>query len=437
MRAVSDRAQSDFSQQFADTLDFWWMYLLPDGRRFTNDRASVARVSAGCDRRAWPSLSATDGDRDMTSRRRLCAPRPADRIGRLAAAARHRLRSPRRLQPGRSVDHVAGAGVCVGRSESAQFPLSDLVLLLCSSPGLVPTSSPHGSVGAIPSVTAFQQSFFLNPTGIYRRGPCADGAVRSRRHHGVWRIGSRMWSGSARPRRRILSRRRAICRPRRALREARCPDDSGAGRSVPGDGLALGVGPRQPVATCVGRRGFGRDRHVDALLRRVHRPATCNRRVGGLAGGTRAPRLRRIAKAGAIAALAFFLGSPFLLAEPLTAIRDLRANRQIVIDRAVESASRWFPSAGDYGRMLAVDASGWPIALLAVIGVVALSRSTARAWYGCWLSFPHRVPAVHQQHRGGDPLRERGAAVCRDRRGHRVSAAWRVRSPTHARGRWP
>ncbi len=31
VRAVSDRAQSDFSQQFADTLDFWWMYLLRMG----------------------------------------------------------------------------------------------------------------------------------------------------------------------------------------------------------------------------------------------------------------------------------------------------------------------------------------------------------------------------------------------------------------------
>jgi len=31
VRVVTDRAQSEFSQQFADTLDFWWMYLLRMG----------------------------------------------------------------------------------------------------------------------------------------------------------------------------------------------------------------------------------------------------------------------------------------------------------------------------------------------------------------------------------------------------------------------
>ena len=68
-------------------------------------------------------------------------------------------------------------------------------------------------------------------------------------------------------------------------------------------------------------------------------------------------------------------------------LRDIRANRQIVIDRAVESAARWFPSAGDYARMLAVEAVGWPIALLAVAGIVALARSRPRLM---WLlaSFP-------------------------------------------------
>ncbi len=38
-------------------------------------------------------------------------------------------------------------------------------------------------------------------------------------------------------------------------------------------------------------------------------------------------------------------GSPFLLAEPLTAWRDIRANRRIVIDRAAEIGGQAFASA--------------------------------------------------------------------------------------------
>jgi hypothetical protein len=98
-------------------------------------------------------------------------------------------------------------------------------------------------------------------------------------------------------------------------------------------------------------------------------------------------RLARIGEASAIAAGAFFLGSPFLLVEPLTAVRDIQANRQIVIDRAVDDASRWFPSAADYARMLATEAVGWPVALLAVIGIIAVARARPRiAWL--LLSFP-------------------------------------------------
>ncbi len=45
--------------------------------------------------------------------------------------------------------------------------------------------------------------------------------------------------------------------------------------------------------------------------------------------------LRQLASAGAASLVVFFALSPFLLVEPLTAWRDITANRQIVIDRAV------------------------------------------------------------------------------------------------------
>ncbi|HJY33456.1 MAG TPA: glycosyltransferase family 39 protein, partial [Vicinamibacterales bacterium] len=93
-------------------------------------------------------------------------------------------------------------------------------------------------------------------------------------------------------------------------------------------------------------------------------------------------RIGLMVRAGAIAAIAFFLGSPFLLAEPLTAWRDIRANRQIVIDRAAEIGGHAFASAPEYARMLWQDAAGWPIVLLALAGLVVLAR---RRPYSCVL----------------------------------------------------
>jgi hypothetical protein len=82
---------------------------------------------------------------------------------------------------------------------------------------------------------------------------------------------------------------------------------------------------------------------------------------------------------GAAASLVIFLAlSPFLLAEPLTAWRDLTANRQIVIDRAVTSGA--FAPAVRYLEMLWRETVGQPVALFAVIGVMSmLASAPARA----------------------------------------------------------
>ena len=82
----------------------------------------------------------------------------------------------------------------------------------------------------------------------------------------------------------------------------------------------------------------------------------------------------------------FAAGSPFLLLDAGTAWADITANRAIVMDRAV-SAGGTFASAGRYARMLAVEAAGWPVFLLAVAGVfVALREDWRRALV--WLAFP-------------------------------------------------
>ena len=378
--------QSDFSQQFADTLDFWWMYLLRMGvaSRTTVRLLLVCMLAAY--RRAWPALSATDGDREMSSRRQTLLLV----VLAMALGAWLRLRGisfglPAVYNPDEVVDHVARAGVRVGRSQSAQLPLPDALLLLACSPGSVRTSSAAWIVGAIPSVAAFQQSFFLDPTAFTSRDVCCRCCAASRPSLACGDSGSRIWSAAA-----GLAAAFFLAVAPFAVRDAHyvkhdVPDDGGAGRSVPGDGLRCRSRADQPD-----RDGCGSPRLLAGLATSMHYyavfigAATCNRRVGGLAGANAwRARLRRIAKAAAIAALAFFLGSPFLLAEPLTAIRDIRANRQIVIDRAVESASRWFPSATDYARMLAIDAD-W-LADCTPRGHWR-RRSVpehARAWHGC------------------------------------------------------
>jgi hypothetical protein len=91
--------------------------------------------------------------------------------------------------------------------------------------------------------------------------------------------------------------------------------------------------------------------------------------------------ITRLAIAGLIAAAVFFLLSPFVLVEPATALRDIRANRQIVVDRAVAHLG-YLSSAARYAKLLFSDALGVPAAILAVIGVIAGIRRdpTRTAW---------------------------------------------------------
>jgi hypothetical protein len=96
--------------------------------------------------------------------------------------------------------------------------------------------------------------------------------------------------------------------------------------------------------------------------------------------------IRGVALAAVICAGVFFLLSPFVLVEPLTALGDIRANRQIVVDRAVANLG-YVASAARYVKLLLSDAVGVPAAILALLGVIISGRrSPARtAWL---LAFP-------------------------------------------------
>lgn len=96
---------------------------------------------------------------------------------------------------------------------------------------------------------------------------------------------------------------------------------------------------------------------------------------------TPAEAIRRVAIAALTSAFIFFLCSPFILAEPATALRDIQANRQIVVDRAVGSLG-YGATLGRYAAMLVSDTIGWPFVLCAALGAVAIAREDGRraAW---------------------------------------------------------
>jgi hypothetical protein len=88
--------------------------------------------------------------------------------------------------------------------------------------------------------------------------------------------------------------------------------------------------------------------------------------------------LRRLALAAAVMLAIFAACSPFLPFEWQTAWRDVVANRQIVVDRALQG------SAGDtisrYAAMLMFESMGWPVSILGLAGAMWLvARSPLRA----------------------------------------------------------
>ena len=84
----------------------------------------------------------------------------------------------------------------------------------------------------------------------------------------------------------------------------------------------------------------------------------------------------RTALAALVSAVVFFALSPFILVEPLVAWRDITANRQIVIDRAVESGA--FAPAMRYLDMLWNDSLSRPLVALAAVGAAWMLRVAPR-----------------------------------------------------------
>jgi hypothetical protein len=156
---------------------------------------------------------------------------------------------------------------------------------------------------------------------------------------------------------------------------------TGGGSHETGDSRGFRLQAEGPLVIAAAITGAAFSTHYYAIFLAIPLAWSAARGAGG-AGEA----VKRIAIAAIVSATVFFLLSPFILVEPATALRDIRANREIVVDRAVEDLG-YLGGAARYGRMLLLDTAGWPAAILAILGVaIAARRDTART---IWLlAFP-------------------------------------------------
>jgi hypothetical protein len=235
-------------------------------------------------------------------------------------------------------------------------------------------------LGAVPSLTAFQQSFFLDPSAIYLAGRaftvvCGVAAVL-----GTWRLATRAWNETA-----GIAAALFIAVAPFAVRDAHYVKHDVPVTAVIVAAVLVMLALSETHDQAVRSRRLWAASILAGLAASVHYYAVFVGVPLGIAvwlawsDAAVKMRLAGLAQATAIAAASFVAGSPFLLVEPLTALRDIRANRAIVMDRAVEGGGHMFPSAAAYAEMLARDAIGWPVAVLAIVGIVFLARSRPRA----------------------------------------------------------
>ncbi len=243
-------------------------------------------------------------------------------------------------------------------------------------------------LGWFPSLAAFQNGFFLDPSGIYLAGRLLGALTGTATIVATWWLGRRLFGRAV-----GLMAALFLAVAPLAVRDAhyvkhdvpvtlaivlavmaivRVWPMEGADR-LPGRDIALAG------AAC----GVALSTHYYAALvglplayaiwqrERVEGPGYVGR--GWLLGGT------------AMVAV-FLLLSPFLIVEPLTAWRDVVANRQIVVDRAV-GGTGVFGSAAAYAGMLWSETMGWPVTLLALVGIGWL-LVTVRSRAALLLLFP-------------------------------------------------
>jgi hypothetical protein len=257
--------------------------------------------------------------------------------------------------------------------------------------------------GAVSSLSAFQTQFFLDPSGVYHAGRVLGVACGIATVWLTWILGARIagWRAGATA---ALLMAVAPTAVRDAhyvkhdvpvtlaivaalvvlVRVARVGEAANAVVAPPSRLAFAGAG-----AAC----GVAFSTHYYAIFLALPLALAIAARLGafGRPPKTPPPAARALvaawAWAGVGATVTFFALSPFLLVEPVTAWRDIVANRQIVVDRAGALGGGPFPSVEAYARLLWLEGLGWPGLGAAVIGLILMARR--RPWQAVLLtSFP-------------------------------------------------
>ncbi len=84
--------------------------------------------------------------------------------------------------------------------------------------------------------------------------------------------------------------------------------------------------------------------------------------------------LEKLAAAAATSAVTFFLLSPFVLLDLPVALDHMRANRQVVVDRSIDTGAVLFPSLPAYVQFLAEQGLGYLLLGLVLVGWVVIAR---------------------------------------------------------------
>ena len=241
--------------------------------------------------------------------------------------------------------------------------------------------------GRVSSLQALQQLYFTDPSGIYTAGRTLGVAAGTATVAAIYVLASRLSD-----RRTALAAAVFLAVSPLAVRDSHyVKHDVPAALMVVLAYIAMtrvwlaaqGSTPRQRDTLLAGAAcGAALSTHYYCVFLAVPLVLTIAlgwKRLGAFA------TLRQLVYAGAALILVFVALSPFLLVEPMTAIRDVTANRQIVIDRAVNAGA--FAPAARYVEMLWLDTVSWPVALLAAFGALGmLAVAPSRAIF--LLAFP-------------------------------------------------
>lgn len=237
--------------------------------------------------------------------------------------------------------------------------------------------------GAVESLTSLAQLYFLAPTGIYTAGRLLGAVAGTATVLGIYRLGVRLADAHTALAAAVLL----------AVAPLHVRDSHYVKHDVPATlcvvlaylfmaRLVAGAAPRSqagsdapPLRTtdtvlAAAACGVAFSTHYYCVFLAV--PLTIAIVIAGRGQPTRSV-VRQLLVAAGVSAAVFFALSPFILVEPATAWRDIVANRQIVVDRAVAGGA--FASAWRYLDMLWQDALGMPALALAAVGIVGLGMA--------------------------------------------------------------